>query len=490
MVQKYWITRKETMKKFGETPEGNVLTYGRTSSGSDLFPFLPWLTRDLVARTTRNIPDAMTLATNGSVRRKDDTLMSFNFEIKSQQPEAGRKKYVVRLLKEAILAPSATMPTRSLISCGCPGYQLVLAKSGEDDVCKHCGAVLLCCLSAYRRSQGLQLREPGLGPAASASLGYTRQDPVLAIQAPEVGNKFWHREVMAPRARSPAKSRATAALSQRTDGPPKPVKASEDVLSPRFKVIDGPAHCSWQSVLALEDEQRSEPGLEPAARAVPSILEGYDERAEEAAELLVNGGKLLSVLSSKQAQKMAVFLLGKAKERAILTAFTFDLLVVCNALSEAAQRGVQVQLYVDKSHSMKGVTAAQMDRLELLRRTGVEVFLAQGIVAGGIQHSKSLLVDAHFLCGSTNWTSSSRSNHEFSVLIGLSEEGKISVMEKLGYVMQSAELLTTKTAQASQDWREARSNRVRGRSAEPDMHATARRFSLARARSREAALGI
>ena len=153
----------------------------------------------------------------------------------------------------------------------------MLAKSGEDDVCKHCGAVLLCCLTAYRRSQGLQLREPGLGPAASALLGNTRQDPVMAIlpiqdqvqgfnhlpiRAPEVGSR-----VLAPRARSPAKSRATAALSQRIDGPPKPVKASEDVLSPRFKVIDGPAHCSWQSVLALEDEQRSEPGLEPAARA-------------------------------------------------------------------------------------------------------------------------------------------------------------------------------------------------------------------------------
>ncbi len=250
-------------------------------------------------------------------------------------------------------------------------------------------------------------------------------------------------------------------------------------------------------MLTLEDAQWSEPGLEPAAHAASpeqrklhfaSILEDYDEGAEEAATILSIGGSLIAVLSSKQAQKMAVYLLGKAKERAILTAFTFDLLVVCNALVEAAQRGIQVQLYVDRNHSLKGCTSAQMDRLELLRRGGVEVYLAQGVTAGGIQHSKTLLVDGYYLCGSTNWTSSSRSNHESSMLIELTDEGKKAVMSKLGYIMQSAELLSSDTAKRSQDWREAK---VRGRSADPSPHQfgiTARRFSIARARSRDAAL--
>ena len=135
---------------------------------------------------------------------------------------------------------------------------------------------------------------------------------------------------------------------------------------------------------------------------------------------------------------------------------------------------------------MKGATAAQMDRLELLRREGVEVFLAHGVLTGGIQHSKTMLVDHLYLCGSTNWTSSSRSNHESSLLVELTEEGRLEVMQKLGYIMLGAELLTTETVKASQGWRDARS-KSRSKSVEPDLYATARRFSIARARSREAA---
>jgi len=261
---------------------------------------------------------------------------------------------------------------------------------------------------------------------------------------------------------------------------------------------------SPKPVLALEDEQLSEPGLGPAASAVTpketkfqfgfaagDILHGYDQHAEEAAELLVNGGRIHSILSSKQAQKMGIFLLGKAKVRAILTAFTFDLLTVSIALKEAAHRDVQVQLYVDKGHSLKGTTAAQMDRLEDLRKNGVEVYLVQGIAAGGIQHSKSLFVDGFYMCGSTNWTSSSRSNHEISVLMELSEEGETAVMQKLGYIMQGAELLTSEKAKASQLWRDEKLS-SRGRSVESDRtaYSTARRFSIARARSREVALGM
>ena len=252
-----------------------------------------------------------------------------------------------------------------------------------------------------------------------------------------------------------------------------------------------------QAMLTLEDAQRGEPCTLPAARAASpeprklhfaSIFEDYDENAEEAATLLSNGGKLLSVMSSKQTQKMGVNLLNKAKERVIMTAFTLDLLIVCHALVETAQRGVQAQLFVDKGHSLKGSTNAQMDRLEMLRRGGVEVYLAKGVTAGGIQHSKALLVDGYYMCGSTNWTNSSRSNHESSVLIELSDEGKKAVMHKLGYMMQEAELLTQETVKRAQEYREIK---VRGRSADPSPHRfgeTARRFSIARARSREALL--
>ena len=75
------------------------------------------------------------------------------------------------------------------------------------------------------------------------------------------------------------------------------------------------------------------------------------------------------------------------------------------------------------------------------------------------------------------------------MLIELSEEGKAAVMSKLGYIMQSAELLSLETAKRSQEWRD--NKKVRGRSADPgprQFGETARRFSIARARSRDALL--
>ena len=75
------------------------------------------------------------------------------------------------------------------------------------------------------------------------------------------------------------------------------------------------------------------------------------------------------------------------------------------------------------------------------------------------------------------------------MLIELSDEGKKAVVSKLGYVMQGAELLTQETAKRAQEYREVKM--MRGRSADPSPHRfgeTARRFSIARARSRDALL--
>ena len=435
-----------------------------------MFPSIPWLSSDRISLATRNLRDAITL-TEGSVRRAADTLMSHNFEVMSQ---SGGKRYVVRLAKEISLASSSALPLRRLVSCGCPGHAVALARTGEDDVCKHCGAVLLSCLMHYRPAL------TGSPPPCVPLHGTKKQYASIA----DAGGAIEPR----PRAttfRSPA-HRSLAAVSNR----------SKDEQWKAMFGTESEAR-QTQAMLTLEDAQRGEPCTLPAARAASpeprklqfaSIFEDYDESAEEAATLLSDGGKLVSVLSSKQTQKMGVNLLKKAKERAIMTAFTLDLLVVCHALVEAAQRGVQAQLFVDKGHSIKGSTSAQMDRLEMLRRGGVEVYLAKGVTSGGIQHSKTLLVDGYYLCGSTNWTSSSRSNHESSMLIELSDEGKKAVMQKLGYMMQDAELLTQETVKRAQEFREVRS---RGRSADPSPHRfgeTARRFSIARARSREALL--
>ena len=212
-----------------------------------------------------------------------------------------------------------------------------------------------------------------------------------------------------------------------------------------------------------------------------------DRGAEEAAELMQQGGTLLSILSAKQAQKMAAFLMSKAVRYVTMTAFTFDLLAIANALIEAAQRGIHVQVFVDQGHSMKGTTAEQMNRLESLRSKGVEVYLSRGVSSGGIQHSKTLFVDNYFLSGSCNWTHSSRSNHELNTLMELSEEGVQAVMQKLLYMKEVSVLLTVEEVRSSQTFREGRLDRIRAKTAEPsgiDRFATARKFSIARARSR------
>jgi len=115
----------------------------------------------------------------------------------------------------------------------------------------------------------------------------------------------------------------------------------------------------------------------------------------------------------------------------------------------------------------------------------VEVYLTNGPNSSGIQHSKTLRVDDQFfICGSTNWTSSSRGNHEVSMLLELTAEGQRAVQTCTGYFKLTAEMLTTAKVQQATDLRAGRAER-RAKSVEPDRYATAKRFSVARARRLE-----
>ena len=104
----------------------------------------------MIARVVRNLYDAQRLAVDG-VTHKQDSLLSFNFEVASQTQQ---KKYVVLLSKTCMLPlneSESSTPVRDQVSCGCPGYSVTLKRQQEDFVCKHCGAVLLACLRASRR---------------------------------------------------------------------------------------------------------------------------------------------------------------------------------------------------------------------------------------------------------------------------------------------------------------------------------------------------
>ena len=65
----------------------------------------------------------------------------------------------------------------------------------------------------------------------------------------------------------------------------------------------------------------------------------------------------------------------------------------------------------------------------------------------------------------------------------LSEEGSHAVMQKLLYIKEVSILLKVEEVRTSQNLREGR---IRAKTQEPvDRYATARKFSIARARSRE-----
>ena len=135
-----------------------------------------------------------------------------------------------------------------------------------------------------------------------------------------------------------------------------------------------------------------------------------------------------------------------------------------------------------------------VDRMEFLREGGVNVRLVtgrSGQVAGcsgnfsGIQHSKSLLVDAHAIVGSTNWTNAARKNHETSLLVSLEEEGlhefekRLEILEKMSHSLTDADLKQGRAHRAGET--------KRGRTRSSDPQKTDRdenlKFSIARSRA-------
>ena len=75
-------------------------------------------------------------------------------------------------------------------------------------------------------------------------------------------------------------------------------------------------------------------------------------------------------------------------------------------------------------------------------------------------HAKGLLIDDFLLLGSTNWTTSSKANHELSTFLELSREGHAQFDRWLEKVDESAEILSEdviRKAEASMETRAAHS---------------------------------
>ena len=499
-VQRLWWDHKEHSKDCGESPEGNAASStdvvavppGRarpTSCPLNLhpwpFPEIPWLTPDLLRTKISNMEDAVFLAKHQEgnevkfVQRLLDSLMTVNFRVQGQ---AHAKTYTVRMHHHAKQMLSEPLPKlRSLISCGCPGYQQALSDPDRDRVCKHCGAVLLCCW----QTSPLHRVGSGIGPFIT-SFPPNKYDLMLAN---DQGRPATELQSTMPHSASAIESQSSMPRSSAQVPLKSGAQTTRTWLCPSGVAASNSSESEARPIAKPRDVTKTKALDLPMYLHHKDDFGNYDSGAEEASEILRDGGTFKSIMSAKETQKMALFLLQNAKHRADLTAFSVDLLVLCNALAEATSRGVIVSVYVDRRHSYNGTTEAQMQRLSELRSKGIEVFLTDGAVSSGIQHSKCLLADDYFIVGSTNWTSNARSNHEVSVLLELNLTGKEAVNRKLSFIKKKSQLLTQDLISSSTSLRsEKRVAQLRSKSVDPDQreqYATAKRFSLARARSQQ-----
>ena len=118
----------------------------------------------------------------------------------------------------------------------------------------------------------------------------------------------------------------------------------------------------------------------------------------------------------------------------------------------AANQGVHVEVTVDEKQFIEGPSKFMRQRCQEMRGAGVIVRTARGkplgphyaeedasiggtgrVVAGvGSCHAKTFLGGSdgrHCICGSTNWTTAARGNHEISCHLHLTKEGAKELFE-------------------------------------------------------------
>ena len=181
-------------------------------------------------------------------------------------------------------------------------------------------------------------------------------------------------------------------------------------------------------------------------------------------------------------------MIGRALTDIVLTAFTFDLADMADALIAACQRGVKVKVLVDRSHALSGTTQNMPSRLAALKDGGVEVRLCRGCSSGtGIQHSKTLMIDMFLIIGSANWTNASQSNQEVSILFAMNADGMEAHARRLEQIVDASEPFSDAQVKAAYEVRaqrkagnaQNRSRSLPARDGTEDRFRTMRKFSIA-----------
>jgi len=144
-------------------------------------------------------------------------------------------------------------------------------------------------------------------------------------------------------------------------------------------------------------------------------------------------------LDALMSQNWAITMTEAAVKFVLVLAYTFDLEPLADALIRAKQRGVRVEIGVDRRFRRSKTCKNMLGVLLKLRSYGIRMRdLSGGSLAAayaevgrssnsglrGQQHSKVVLTESTLLCGSCNFTAASRGNLECGTMIQLSEHGK------------------------------------------------------------------
>jgi uncharacterized small protein (DUF1192 family) len=223
-----------------------------------------------------------------------------------------------------------------------------------------------------------------------------------------------------------------------------------------------------------------------------ALFEDYEVGAQDATKLMPYvGGELVAFMSGKEAHKMACYLTKKSTKKDLvqMLAYTFDLSDLSEALVDAAKRGVNVEILVDYRSTLGGPTRDMAQRLRGLRANGVNVVLATGMdtqgeyaEAGravrpgrGLLHAKVYRMGEYLVCGSANWTTSSKCNVEFCTLTRLSARGVREFEDRIGLLRSKATPLTAELEIEAEASRTRVAERRKMRSASPDIVRTPER---------------
>jgi hypothetical protein len=151
-------------------------------------------------------------------------------------------------------------------------------------------------------------------------------------------------------------------------------------------------------------------------------------------------GQVWGIYGAVAAQDAAKSLLRSARKGDDLYfwGYTLDRDDIVQELIDACvNHRVTVKVMLDKKMTFSGTTTRMFEQVAKLSSNGCLVRMARGTALDGeyykvgrgggkkglegVSHAKAILSGTWFLCGSTNWTTSSRGNVEKSTLIELTE---------------------------------------------------------------------